>query len=224
AATDEEAYMVWADGRLAEFGGTNQKIGFARKQQVSQPEIFLSPNAGPGGETITVQGHGFQPDLEYYLLVSGSTVATGRSNAEGRITASVFIPISGEGPHQVSLVDGSGNFASSSFYMEFGFDNIKTELDNLNEQIQALNAGNATSRLNQQASFEADRLAALESDLATVKGLLQAQAAPVSAVAEPVTIAGFLAGNANAMWGLMALAGLVLGIVFSRLKLDRHRE
>jgi len=224
AATDEEAYMVWADGRLAEFGGTNQKIGFARKRQVSQPEIFLSPNAGPGGETITVQGHGFQPDLEYYLLVSGSTVATGRSNAEGRITASVFIPISGEGPHQVSLVDGSGNFASSSFYMEFGFDNIKTELDNLNEQIQALNGGSATSRLNQQASFEADRLAALESDLATVKGLLQAQAAPAPAVAEPVTIAGFLAGNANAMWGLMALAGLVLGIVFSRLKLDRHRE
>ena len=143
----------------------------------------------------------------------------------GRVDAhQVLLGRIGEGPHQVSLVDGSGNFASSSFYMEFGFDNIKTELDNLNEQIQALNAGNATSRLNQQASFEADRLAALESDLATVKGLLQAQAAPVSAVAEPVTIAGFLAGNANAMWGLMALAGLVLGIVFSRLKLDRHRE
>lgn len=48
AATDEEAYMVWADGRLAEFGGTNQKIGFARKRQVAA-RMFLSPNAGPGG-------------------------------------------------------------------------------------------------------------------------------------------------------------------------------
>ncbi|MCB0062440.1 MAG: hypothetical protein KDE19_10000, partial [Caldilineaceae bacterium] len=225
AATDEEAYMVWADGRLAEFGGTNQKIGFARKRQVSQPEIFLSPNAGPGGETITVQGHGFQPDLEYYLLVSGSTVATGRTNAEGRITASVFIPISGEGPHQVSLVDGSGNFASSSFYMEFGFDNIQTELNDLSERLDTMSSSaiTTTGYSNQVAGFAPDRLAALESDLAAVKTLLEAQSAPQASVAPQVNVAGFLAGNSQWAFGLVALAGLVLGVVLTRLGLERRR-
>ncbi len=225
AATDEEAYMVWADGRLAEFGGTNQKIGFARKRQITRPEIFLSPNAGPGGETITVQGHGFQPDLEYYLLVSGSTVATGRSNSEGRITASVFIPISGEGPHQVSLVDGSGNFASSSFYMEFGFDNIQTELNSLNEQIQSLNGGDTTSTStlgNQRASLESERLAVLESELATMKTLLTEQE-QTAATAPTVAAAGLLPGNGGWALGLVALAGLIVGIAFSRLRLDRRK-
>jgi hypothetical protein len=228
AATDEEAYMVWADGRLAEFGGINQKIGFARKRQVVSPEIFLSPNAGPGGETITVQGHGFQPDLEYYLQVSGSTVATGRSNADGRITASVFVPISGEGPHPVSLIDGSGNFASSSFYMEFGFDNIQTKLDDLNKQFETLNNGGSATgpRFNapqQPATFEADRVAALEADLAAVKGLLQAQSAPPVIVAPTVTRAGLLGDN-NLALGLMALAGLLLGIVLTRLRFERRRD
>lgn len=227
AATDEEAYMVWADGRLAEFGGTNQKIGFARKRQISTPEIFLSPNAGPGGETITIQGHGFQPNLEYYLQVSGSTVATGRSNDDGRITASVFIPISGEGSHQVSLIDGSGNFASSSFYMEFGFDNIKTELDSLSDQIQALTNGDTATMpgfSNQAAGFEVDRLAALETDLAAVKNLLQAQSAPEAAVAPQVTASGLLASASNLTLGLVALAGLALGIVLTRLRVDKRRE
>ena len=227
AATDEEAYMVWADGRLAEFGGTNQKIGFARKRQVSQPEIFLSPNAGPGGETITVQGHGFQPDLEYYLLVSGSTVATGRSNSEGRITASVFIPISGEGPHQVSLVDGSGNFASSSFYMEFGFDNIQTELKDLADQVEALSNGNTSttpSFSNQTASLKADRLQALETDLSAVKTLLEAQSAPETVIAPQIAVSSMLAGNSNWAIGLVALAGLVLGIVLTRLGSERRRR
>ncbi len=227
AATDEEAYMVWADGRLAEFGGTNQKIGFARKRQVASPEIFLSPNAGPGGETITVQGHGFQPDLEYYLQVSGSTVATGRSNSDGRITASVFVPISGEGPHQVSLVDGSGNFASSSFYMEFGFDNIQTKLDDLSKQLETMTNGNTSTTPkivppNQNAIYEENRLTALEADLSTVKALLQTQEAPATEMAT-VTLSGLLSGNSNLGLGLMALAGLVLGIVLTRLRLDRRR-
>ena len=30
-ASDEEVYMVWADSRLGEFGGFNQKIAFARR-------------------------------------------------------------------------------------------------------------------------------------------------------------------------------------------------
>lgn len=226
AATDEEAYMVWADARLAEFGGINQKIGFARKRQMANPEIFLSPDAGPGGETITVQGHGFQPDIDYYLQVSGSTVAAGRTNADGRITASVFVPISGEGAHQVSLVDGSGNFAASSFYMEFGFDNVQTELDALNEQIDALNNPGASTApngdLNQQATYQRDRLAAVEAELSTIKGLLQQQTQPALS-APPVTATGLLAANPELALGLVGLAGLILGIVFTQLRFIQRR-
>lgn len=131
AAIEDEAYLVWADTRLGEFGGFNQKIGFTRQRTIPAPEIFISPNAGPAGEQITVQGHGFQPLINYYLLVGGTEVASGRTDDLGRMTANVFVPISGEGAHSVTLVDGSGNFASTSFYMEFGFDNVR----NLSEQL-----------------------------------------------------------------------------------------
>ena len=134
AAVEDEAYMAWADTRLGEYGGFNQKIGFTRQRSIPSPEIFISPNAGPAGERITVQGHGFQPLINYFLLVGGTEVSSGRTDELGRMTASVFVPISGEGAHAVTLVDGSGNFASTSFYMEFGFDNIR----NIFEQMEAI--------------------------------------------------------------------------------------
>lgn len=228
AATDEEAYMVWADGRLSEFGGINQKIGFARKRQMPNPEIFLSPNAGPGGETITVQGHGFQPDLTYYLLVEGETVASGRTNAEGRMSASVFIPISGEGPHPVTLVDGSGNAASTSFYMEFGFDNIQTELEELSTQLEELTNGAAAGRgtlASQPAAYD-PRLDQLESQISELKGLLQQQQAQPAVEAAPaatVVAAGFLGGDSTLKFGLMGVVGLLLGIVLTQLRLFNRR-
>lgn len=225
AATDEEAYMVWADGRLSEFGGTNQKIGFARKRQMANPEIFLSPNAGPGGETVTVQGHGFQPDLDYYLLVEGETVAAGRTNSEGRMTASVFIPISGEGPHPVTLVDGSGNAASSSFYMEFGFDNIQTQLEELNTQIDALSKGtssNSGSTATVPAVYD-PRIEQLTAQVSELKALVQQQANPVVAAEPAIVAAGFLGGDTRLQFGLVALVGLVLGIVLTQLRLFNRR-
>lgn len=224
AATDEEAYMVWADGRLSEFGGTNQKIGFARKRQMPNPEIFMSPNAGPGGETVTVQGHGFQPDLDYYLLVEGETVAAGRTNSEGRMTASVFIPISGEGPHPVTLVDGSGNAASSSFYMEFGFDNIQTQLEELNTQVDELSKGtssNGGSAAIVPANYD-PRIEQLTAQVSELKALVQQQANPVVAAEPAVVAAGFL-GDTRFQFGLVALVGLILGIVLTQLRLFNRR-
>lgn len=138
AAIEDEAYIAWADTRLGEYGGYNQKIGFTRQRSIPNPEIFISPNAGPAGEQITVQGHGFQPLINYFLLVGGTEVAAGRTDDLGRITANVFVPVSGEGAHAVTLVDGSGNFASTSFYMEFGFDNIKSISDQLAELLAQL--------------------------------------------------------------------------------------
>ena len=229
AATDEEAYMVWADGRLSEFGGINQKIGFARKRQMANPEIFMSPNAGPGGETVTVQGHGFQPDLDYYLLVEGETVASGRTNSEGRMTASIFVPISGEGPHPVTLVDGSGNSASSSFYMEFGFDNIQTQLEELNTQVDGLSNGASSLRgsLAAQSATYDPRLDQLTAQVSELKGLVKEQVPPAVAVMKPATetvvAASLLGSDSTLKFGLVGLVGLLLGIVLTQLRLLNRR-
>ena len=142
AASENDAYLVWADTRLGEFGPTNQKIGFSRQRAIARPEIFISPDVGAAGETITVQGHGFQPDMLIYLQVGGANAASGRTDKLGRYTQQIFVPISGEGAHRVSLVDESGNFASTSFYMEFGFDNVQDledKLDALDEKLDQLN-------------------------------------------------------------------------------------
>ena len=64
AASHDDVYMVWADTRLGEYGAPNQKIGFARRQAVPAPEVFLSPASGPGGQQVTLQGFGYQPDDE----------------------------------------------------------------------------------------------------------------------------------------------------------------
>ena len=141
AASENDAYLVWADTRLGEFGPVNQKIGFSRQRAIARPEIFISPDAGAAGETITVQGHGFQPDMNIYLQVGGGNAASGRTDKLGRYTQQIFVPISGEGAHRVTLVDESGNFASTSFYMEFGFDNVQDlekKLDALDEKLQQL--------------------------------------------------------------------------------------
>ena len=142
AASENDAYLVWADTRLGEFGPTNQKIGFSRQRAIARPEIFISPDAGAAGETITVQGHGFQPDMDIYLQVGGANAASGRTDKLGRYTQQIFVPISGEGAHRVTLVDESGNFATTSFYMEFGFDNVQDldeKLDALHEKLDQLN-------------------------------------------------------------------------------------
>ncbi|MDQ3248449.1 MAG: IPT/TIG domain-containing protein, partial [Chloroflexota bacterium] len=223
AATDEEAYMVWADGRLAEYGGTNQKIGFARKRAVPSPEIFLSPDAGPGGETITVQGHGFQPDMNYYLQVGGETVTVGRSSDDGVITASVFVPISGEGAHSVSLVDESGNAAATSFYMEFGFDNVQTELQSLNDEIEALmqasvpitSASSGVNPVAPQLIRNDAGVVGLQTEVQELKGLVKSLVAQqTGAATTSVAASGLFTGDSSLSWGLAALAGLLLGAAF----------
>lgn len=214
AATEEEVYMVWADGRLGEYGAVNQKIGFARRRAMPAPEIYLSPSAGAGGETITVQGFGFQPDMLYYLQVGGSTVTTGRTNADGVMTASVFVPISGEGAHPVVLVDESGNVAGTSFYMEFGFDNVQTSLRDLRTQLEALAAANGatqtgaaqqTANMTEETTLAVQKLAA---ELEALRALTQ-PAEP----AAPIAVAGVAA--AGWPWGAAAFGGLVLGVALT---------
>lgn len=234
AATNKDAYMVWADGRLGEYGGVNQKIAFARKRQVPSPEIFVSPNTGAGGETVTVQGFGFQPDITYYLRVAGTTVANGRTDGNGEMTASVFMPISGEGAHPVALVDDSGNVASTTFYMEFGFDNIKSNLEALDEELDLLRATevttasvNSTGGATQQVRYVQSAQSADQQQLASLEAQVQRLAAKLDtkqAETPAVAAAGGVAANSPLALGLAALAGILLGAALTRLRLGKPTQ
>ncbi|MDA0988274.1 MAG: BNR-4 repeat-containing protein [Chloroflexi bacterium] len=138
AATEDDVYMAWPDARLGEFGAQNQKIAFARTKLMPLPSIFLSPPSGPGGKDITIQGSNFQPDQDVFLEISGAVVSAVRSDADGRFTARLFIPISGEGAHDFRAIDASGNIATSSFFMDFGFDNIQGSIGDIIDQLDSL--------------------------------------------------------------------------------------
>ena len=106
-----------------------------------QPSIFITPPSGAGGRDITIRGSNFQPDQNVFLEFSGVVVNTVQSDAEGRFNAQIFVPISGEGSHQVRAVDASGNVAGTSFYMSFGFDNIQGSIQDIVGQLDSLGEG-----------------------------------------------------------------------------------
>ncbi|MEE9586181.1 MAG: sialidase family protein, partial [Nitrososphaerales archaeon] len=136
-ATENDVYMVWADGRLGELGVANQKIAFARLSPIRSASIFLSPPSGAGGKDIVIQGFDFQPDQDIFLEVSGAVVSSGRTDPDGKFSMRTFVPISGEGAHDIRVFDASGNVATASFYMEFGFDTIQNSLQKTVRDIQA---------------------------------------------------------------------------------------
>jgi len=144
-ATSEDVYMVWADSRLGEVTGSNQKIAFARKTLMPTPSIFLSPPSGSAGRDITVQGHNFQPETDIFIDVGGVLTATARTTEDGTFSMTIFAPISGEGPRDVVVRDISGNIALASFFTEFGFDTfeqgigaLEERLDEISQQITTL--------------------------------------------------------------------------------------
>ncbi|MEE9285353.1 MAG: hypothetical protein V3V35_06465, partial [Dehalococcoidia bacterium] len=137
-ATETDVYMVWADTRLGEFGGFNQKIAFSRRKAIPSPEIFISPPAGPGGQEITIQGFNLQPDLNVFIQVGDVTVGTKRTNADGRFTARLFMPVSSQGAQTIRVLDESGNVAATSFFTEFGFGDIQTAQKELAQRLDVL--------------------------------------------------------------------------------------
>jgi hypothetical protein len=138
AASEDDVYMVWPDSRLAEYGGFNQKIAFARQRAIGTPDIFVSPSAGPGGQSVTIQGFDFQPSMNIVVQLQDAVIAAARTNDEGRFTSSIFIPVTGEGPQTINVFDESGNFATSSYYTEFGFDNIERTFQDILEEVRDL--------------------------------------------------------------------------------------
>ncbi len=152
-ATADEVYMVWADTRLGEFGGVNQKIAFARRRAIQAPSVFLSPPAGPGGQQVTLQGFNLQPNLNVFIQVGGETVTTERTNADGRFTSTLFIPVSGKGAQDVRVIDESGNVATASFFTEFGFGSIRDNQQSLDQKVQSLSQNLDTQLKQQQAQM-----------------------------------------------------------------------
>ena len=137
-ATADDVYMVWADSRLGEVLGTNQKIAFARKKLMPSPSIFLSPPSGPAGRDITIQGHHFQPETEIFVNVGGVLTATSFTGKDGTFTMTIFAPISGEGARDVVVSDMSGNVAAASFFTEFGFDTFKKSIESIESSLEEL--------------------------------------------------------------------------------------
>ena len=137
-ATDEDAYMVWSDTRLGEYGAPNMKIGFARQRAIPAPELFLSPPSGPGGQQVTLQGFGYQPNLNVFVQLGDSTVAIARTDETGTFTNVLYMPITSEGAQTLTAVDESGSRASTSYFTEFGFGNIADAVADLSQQIDDL--------------------------------------------------------------------------------------
>lgn len=133
-ATADEVYMVWPDTRLGEYGAPNQKIAFARRAAITKPQLFLSPPSGPGGQQVTLQGFGFQPDLNVFVQLGDSTIAYGRTDRDGQFTNVLYMPVTGEGAQTLTAADESGNVASTSYFTDFGFGSIKQLLDELKQQ------------------------------------------------------------------------------------------
>ena len=144
AVSSTDVYMVWADSRLGEVTGYNQKIGFARQRAMPAPQLFLSPPSGTAGRDIIIQGSYFQPDTEIFISMGGVLLSTGLTDAVGNFMQTIYAPISGEGAREVVVADISGNVGVASFFTEFGFDTFQKGLNDLTEQIAGLNTTDGT--------------------------------------------------------------------------------
>ncbi|MEM4154112.1 MAG: hypothetical protein QXW52_04760, partial [Candidatus Caldarchaeum sp.] len=57
------------------------------------------------------------------------------TDGAGRFTATIFVPVSGEGAHTIRAIDVLGNVAESTYYTSFGFNNIRDQISAVNEQL-----------------------------------------------------------------------------------------
>ncbi len=210
SATSDDVYLVWADSRLGEFGPANQKIAFARTRLMPQPSIFISPPSGPAGEDVVIQGFNFQAHQDIFVQVDGVIVSTARTQADGGFNTRIFIPISGEGPHDIRVIESSGNVASTSFFMDFGFDNVEEMVDKLDTlilKVDALEGAPASDNDGGNASIE-PLVAEMQSLRATVDEL-NARPIAQSSGANPFWIA-LGAGSGAALIAGAAAAWAVL--------------
>jgi hypothetical protein len=68
-----------------------------------------------------------------YVQLGDSTISTLRSDLDGEFTARIYMPITSQGSQTISVFDESGNGASTSFFTEFGFGDIRDLLEDLTD-------------------------------------------------------------------------------------------
>ncbi|MEM4281999.1 MAG: sialidase family protein [Candidatus Caldarchaeum sp.] len=199
AATDGDVYMVWTDSRAGFRGAPNQDIGFARLRPVRAPTIFVSPPQGPAGQVISIVGDGFAArQREVFIEVDGVVISSFPTDGAGRFTATIFVPVSGEGAHLVRAIDVLGNVAEATYYTSFGFNNINEQLrrsgeetaKKLEEILKAIPEGVDVEKL-------VDRIAArLKPELAKNNSSQMAEIAlGVAVVAVAAAVGGIILSN-----------------------------
>jgi hypothetical protein len=215
-AADEDVFMVWTDTRLGEFGGPSQQIGFARQTAIRAPSIFLNPASGVAGREVTIQGSDFQPDSTVFVTLGDSVIATSRTNERGQFTTRLFMPITGEGASNIAAFDESGNFASSSYFTEAGFDTLQRAQEELLDQIAALQA-QLTAAEQPAATPPAGRPGATPLAVPTAAAPLQLTPEADGAASMAGGDGGFSLGGAGGLAGYaLGLAGLAYALVRRR--------
>jgi hypothetical protein len=90
-------------------------MGFERADAAGS--ISLSPNSGPPGSTITVNGSGFPANTQNIaILFDSQFLAEVNANSNGAFTVAVTIPTSATvGSHQISANYGTGDIPKATF-------------------------------------------------------------------------------------------------------------
>jgi hypothetical protein len=145
AAGKDDVYLAWVDCRTGLRGIPNEDIAFARIKPVPSPTIFVSPPNGPAGQMVTISGFNFASYYrEVFIYIDGTQVSSIVTDKEGRFKLTLFMPALGEGAHTIAAVDVTGNFATASFYITFGFNNVQDEFKRLKEEISKIPIRNVT--------------------------------------------------------------------------------
>jgi len=182
AATDEEVYVSWTDTRLGRQYSPNMKIGFARTRHIPLPSILVSPPSGHAGQEITIIGENFIPNGEVYIRVGDAYLSAVRSDRDGKFQTRIFMPILGEGPYKIEVIDASGNRAETYFYCELGIDTLKKEVESMKRDLDKIigrtTIGNMSSTVDKEyeeilASLRilGDKIERLESESSYIKNL-----------------------------------------------------
>lgn len=138
AASNSDAYLVWSDTRLGEYGGINQKVAFARRSAIPSPEIYLNPGRGSMAQEVTVQASNFQPDMEIYVRIGDTIVSKGKTDLNGGAQFNVHMPPADtKGISDVDVFDESGNLATASYYNEVGYSDFAKSADVKNDIAHA---------------------------------------------------------------------------------------
>jgi hypothetical protein len=78
---------------------------------ITRPTAEVSPDSGPAGSSVTIQGSGWVPSTTVTLTFCGSPM-TVIADANGNIAAAMTVPAVAAGQYQLTATDGNGNAAT----------------------------------------------------------------------------------------------------------------